>query len=77
MQVQDLLERAAWRAGIVASITVITRILAVRLILLVAVVGSIALSFVALESSDLMHLVALGTYCAVVVVPIVLLSARQ
>ena len=76
-QVEELLSRAAWRAGVIASLTVITRILAVRLILLVAVLGSIALAFVVLNSSDVFHLVALGTYCAVVVVPIVLLSARQ
>lgn len=72
---QDL-RAAAWKAGVLAAINVAVRILSARMIVLVAVVGAIALTWIALHgSADYRQLIALGVYCGFVVVPAVVLAA--
>jgi hypothetical protein len=56
------------------AVNVLIAVVAVRIILLVAVLGAIALTYLALQQSDLLRLVALAIYCAAVVVPITALA---
>lgn len=73
----ELISRYAWRQSMLASLNVISLILAVRMILLVSVVGAVFLTYLALLEHDVLRLGALAIYCAVVVAPIVLLSYRR
>lgn len=73
----ELISRYAWRQGLLASISVISQILAVRVVLLVAVLGAVFLTYLALSQGDVLRLGALGIYCAVVVAPIVFLSYKR
>jgi hypothetical protein len=59
-----------------ASLTLATRILAARAILLFAVIGAIGLAFVAITQGDLLRLAALGTYLVGGVLPLVWLASR-
>ena len=52
-------------------------ILAVRTILLVAVIGAIWLTLIAVERPDPWRLGALAIYCVVVVVPTTWLASRR
>jgi hypothetical protein len=70
------LNRAAWRAGMLGAVNLLIVVVAVRLILLVAVVGAIILAYIVIESPDPWRLGALGIYALVVVVPTVWLSSR-
>ena len=71
----EYIHRAAWKAGVMGSLNVLTVLLAVRLTLLVAVCGAIVLAYLALSASDAYKLGALGVYALVVVVPLVWLAA--
>jgi hypothetical protein len=62
---------------VIGALNALTVILAVRLTLLVAVCGAIALAYLALQASDPMKLGALGIYTALVVIPLVALAARR
>ena len=73
----EYIHRAAWKAGFVGAINAATVILAVRLTLLVAVCGGIALTYLALGSADTLRLYGLAIYAGMVVVPLVWLTARQ
>lgn len=57
------------------ALNVLIALLAVRLILLVAVSGAVWLTWLALQQPDLYRLAALAVYAAVVVVPMVWLTA--
>ena len=59
------------------ALNLATAILAVRLILLVAVCGAIAVAYLVLKEPDPYRLGALGVYAAVVVVPLIWLAARR
>jgi hypothetical protein len=72
----EVLTRYAWRQGLLASLTLATRILAARAILLFAVIGAIGLAFVAITQGDLLRLAALGTYLVGGVLPLVWLASR-
>lgn len=74
---REYIHRAAWKAGVLGALNLATRILAVRMILMIAVIGAIALTFSALLEHDMFRLIALGIYCAIVVVPVVILAARH
>lgn len=74
---QEMVHRGAWKAGVMGAFNVASVILAVRLTLLVAVVGAIALAYLALASTDAFRLGVLAIYALVVVVPLVWLAARQ
>jgi hypothetical protein len=52
-------------------------ILAVRAILLVAVVGAFYLTVIAIDRPDPWRMAALGIYCVVTVIPVVWLSSRR
>jgi hypothetical protein len=74
---QEYIHRAAWKAGLLGALNVVTAVLAVRLILLVSVCGAIALAYLALTQPDPYRLGALAIYAVVVVLPMVWLSARR
>ena len=73
----EYLHRAAWKAGVIGAFNTLAIILAIRLILLVAIVGAIALSVIAINAPDPYRLAALGIYSVVIVVPMVWLSSRK
>lgn len=58
------------------ALTVATRILAARAILMLAVLGAIVLAYMALSQSDWLRLAALGTYLVGGVLPLVWLASR-
>jgi len=74
---QELIARAAWRQGVIASINVAATILAVRLILLLAVLGAFGLAWVATQNAQPMQLGAVALYLAGVILPLVWLSGRR
>ena len=74
---QELQARAAWRAGVIASLNVAATILAVRLILLLATLGAFALAYLAIQTAQPMQLGAVALYLAGVILPLVWLSGRR
>ena len=72
----ELAARKSWQQAVIGSLNVATKILAVRLILLLAVVGAIALTLIAVQKNDPARLIALGVYTVTVVLPMVWLSVR-
>ncbi|HEX3522568.1 MAG TPA: hypothetical protein VHT52_10840 [Stellaceae bacterium] len=73
---REYIHRAAWKTGVLGALNVATKILAVRLILLVGVLGATGLTYLALHDPDPYRLAALGVYAAVVVVPLIWLASR-
>jgi hypothetical protein len=73
---RELQTRAAWRRGVLGALNVATAILAVRLILLLGVVGAVVLTVLALPAAQPMHLAALAIYVLGVVVPLVWLAGK-
>jgi hypothetical protein len=69
--------RSAWKAGVLGALNALFIVLAVRAILLVAVVGAIVLASAVMATPDPWRLGALGIYALVVVVPTVWLSSRR
>jgi hypothetical protein len=61
---------------VIGAVNVLTRMLAVRAILLVSIGGAIALTWLAVASPDLLRLGALMIYCASTVVPMIVMSLR-
>jgi hypothetical protein len=55
----------------------LSNVLAVRLTLLVAVCGGIALAYLSVEQADNLKLGALAIYSGMVVVPLIWLAARH
>lgn len=74
---QEFVHRAAWKAGVMGAVNVLTAVLAVRLILLVSVSGASILAWVALAEPDLYRLGTLGVYAVVVVLPLIWLASRR
>ena len=72
----EYVHRAAWKAGVLASINVLAIVLSVRLTLLVAVVGAIGLTIIALDRPDPFRLGAVAIYALVVVLPTIWLASR-
>lgn len=73
----EYVHRAAWKAGVIGSLNLISALLAVRLILLVAVCGAAALSYLVLQQADVYRLGVLGLYAGLVVLPLIWLAARR
>jgi hypothetical protein len=73
----EVLTRAAWRAGVLGALNALFVILAVRAILLVAVVGAIWMAMIAVDRPDPYRLGALAIYCLATIVPTVWLAARR
>ena len=72
--------RAAWKAGVMGALNLLAVVLAVRLVLLVAVVGALWLAKLALDVPPPVQqaaLIMLAVYCATVVLPMVWLSSRK
>jgi hypothetical protein len=73
----EYVHRAAWKAGVLGALNVAVAILAARLVVLVAVIGGIVLTWLALAVPDPVRLGALGIYCVAVVIPAVWLASRR
>lgn len=76
----EAMHRMAWKAGVIGAFNALAVILAVRLILLVAVIGALILAWTVLKASEpvaIPALVMLAVYCALVVIPVVWLSAHR
>ena len=68
--------QVAWKAGVLGAVNVIVKVLAARLVVLVAVSGGIGLTWVALEQPDPYRLGALAIYALAVVCPTIYLASR-
>lgn len=76
----EYVHRAAWKAGVLGSLNVLAVVLAVRIILLVAVIGALILAWAALHTPETVPypaLIMLVVYGLLVVVPVVWLSSRR
>jgi hypothetical protein len=73
----EYVARAAWKAAVLGSLNVLFVILAVRAILLVAVVGAIYLTIIAATTPDPWRMAAVATYAVIVVVPLTWLASRK
>lgn len=76
----EFVHRAAWKAGVMGALNLLAIVLAIRLVLLVAVIGALWLAKLALDVPaplQIPALVMLGVYCATVVCPMVWLSSRK
>ena len=76
-QTTEHLNRAAWKAAVLGALNVLILVVAIRFILLIAVVGAIWLTVQAIGAPDPLKLAALGIYALVVVVPTVWLASRR
>ncbi|HEX3521265.1 MAG TPA: hypothetical protein VHT52_04170 [Stellaceae bacterium] len=76
-QAGEYVHRAQWKATVMASLNVLFVILAVRSIVMVAVVGAIVIAARVVAAPDPWRLGALAVYALVVVVPTVWLSSRR
>ena len=74
---RELGTRLSWKAGVIGSINVVAAILAVRLILLVAIVGAIILTWFGISTHDVLRIAAVGVYTTTVVCPLIWLSAQR
>ena len=73
---QEYIARTAWKQGVIGTLNLATAILAIRLILLLAVLGAIGLTWLALAQPEPLRLGAVGLYSASVVLPLVWLAGR-
>lgn len=73
---QEYIERSAWKQGVLGALNVAVAILAARLVVLVAVIGGIGLTWSALVIPDPVRLGALGIYCVAIVIPTIWLAGR-
>lgn len=76
----EFVHRAAWKAGVLGSLNVLFAVVAVRFVLLIAVVGAFVLAKLALDVPEPVKtpaLIMLGVYCATVVLPMVWLASRR
>ena len=74
---QELANRRAWKASVLGAVNVLVAVLAVRLILMVSVLGGIALAWSGVTSPDPLRLAAVGIYGVLVLLPIVWLASRR
>lgn len=72
----ELVHRTAWRAGMLGAINVLTQVIAAKVIVLIAVIGGVALTWIALGDPNLYRLGALAIYAGFVVGPCVWLAGR-
>lgn len=73
---REYIERAAWKQGVLGAMNVAAQILAARLIVLIAVVGGIGLSWQALGDPNPSRAIVLAIYALLVVGPTVWLASR-
>jgi hypothetical protein len=72
---KEFIHRTAWKAGVLGALNLATQILAIRFVVLTAIVGGISLTWLALGQPDPYRLGALAIYCGFVVLPTVWLAA--
>ena len=73
----EFVTRAAWRAGVLGAVNALFVILAVRAILLVAVVGAFYLTVIAINAPDPWRVGTLAVYAILVVLPTAWLASRR
>jgi hypothetical protein len=76
----EFMTRSAWRSGVLGAINVLVAVVAVRFVLLLAVVGAFVLAKLSLDVAEPVKtpaLIMLGVYCATVVLPMVWLASRR
>lgn len=73
---KEYVARSAWKQSVLGTLNVAFLVLAVRLILLLAVLGAVALTWLALAAPDPLRMAAVGLYTVTVVIPLIWLSAR-
>lgn len=73
----EYLHRAAWKAAVLGTLNVLILVIAIRFILLIAVVGAVWLTVIAIQAPDPLRLAAVGIYCLVLVLPMVWLASRK
>jgi hypothetical protein len=69
------LRNRAWKQGVLGALNVAARILSVRLILLVAVIGAFILTWQTLTDPQPYRVIATSAFMALTVLPAVWLSA--
>jgi hypothetical protein len=78
-QQAEYIHRAAWKASVLATLNVLIAVVAVRFVLLLAVIGAFVLAKLSLDVAEPVKtpaLIMLGVYCATVVLPMVWLASR-
>jgi hypothetical protein len=76
----EYVHRAAWKAAVMGTLNVLIAVVAVRFVLLLAVVGAFVLAKLSLDVAEPVKtpaLIMLGVYCATVVLPMVWLASRR
>jgi hypothetical protein len=73
----EFMHRAAWKAAVMGTLNVLLIVAAVRITLLVAVLGAAILAFADIQTPEPLRLGALATYAALVVLPMVWLCSRR
>lgn len=58
----ELIERAAWKRGMLGGLNAVMLVVAARMIVMIAVLGGIFLTWLALQNPDPYRLGALGIY---------------
>jgi hypothetical protein len=74
---QEFMHRRDWKVAVIGTLNALLVVLAVRLTLLVAVVGAFALAYLSVQNADPFRAGVLLIYSAVVVVPLIWLAARH
>lgn len=73
---REIVERGAWRAGVLGALSTATAILAQRAIVMVCALGGIWLTFLGLQEPDVYKLGALAIFAVGVMGPAVWLAGR-
>ena len=73
---QEMIHRTAWKAAVLGTLNAAVKILAARMIVLVAVVGGIGLTFAVLPAPNYAKLGALAIYSVFVAIPCVWLAGK-
>lgn len=73
----EFVQRSVWKSAVLGALSGLALVLAARFVLLVAVAGAIALTFLVVASPDPWRLAALGVYALTVVMPAMWLASRR
>jgi hypothetical protein len=73
----EYIHRAAWKAAVLGTLNVLVVVTAVRLITLVAVIGGVVLTAIALEAPDPWRVGVLAIYAVAVVMPVIWMASRR
>ena len=70
----EFIHRSAWKAGVLGALNVAARVLAARMIVLIAVSGGIFLAYRVVGQPDWLHVAILSVYAIGVVGPSIVLA---